>query len=130
MRAITDILAAIILVGVAVVIIVSGSYWLLVVGEQATSSYEESRQSALEREGMKIRIENFDSASGILTIKNTGSFPIAAEDIAVFAGENAVDCGFVAGVLGISERITCTVTCMQGEEIKVTAPGNIDIWAC
>lgn len=136
MNGISNMLAALLLVGILALVFVSAGFWFTNLFNSATEDVERQRQADIEAQGKKIRIYNYNDSSNILVIKNSGSFPIYLYELGVFVfktgfGDNYTQCTWNASIILPSESARCDVgACLPGESIKVTAPGNLDVIAC
>jgi flagellin-like protein len=135
MKGITPVVAVILLLLITISMVGFAFVWFSKVSEIATTQTEAELQNQLIVQSQKIKIESISLTRDQITIRNTGSQPIAlADKISIFVQGAIAPCAVWSppGDLSAGETSSCTsgFSCATGDTVKVSAPGNSDAIKC
>ena len=127
-KGITPVVTTILLLLIAVVVIGLAFVFFQRVMTNVTDTAGDQIGNSTSNLGKGVSIDNVNSVS--VTVRNTGTVPIALGEINVYVGGVAItatQCGWGTGTLAIGRTATCNlpvaITCASPTIVKVTNPG-------
>lgn len=131
MKGITPVIAVILLLLVTISMIAFAFVWFGRVSTTAMNAVENSSNQMYNTAGKIITIDNIESATSKVTVRNIGTLTIAGSELVVYKSNALVTCSFSSIAPGQSGmcQIAGGGSC-AGLTIKVTAPGNFDQTTC
>ena len=131
MKGISQIIAVILLLMISVSLVSTTSVWLQRLIETAISIIEQGISTQQSAGRKLIRVDNFDSKTNEVAIRNVGSARISITELAVYVNGKSVSCNWSASTIAPGETVFCKVEGIEScEVIKVSAPGNADRIPC
>ncbi len=132
MRAVVSILAILMLLLIGIAALNFVSIWMKRVTRNATSEFRRKTELESLARMKLIRIDDaINSNPSVLKLRNIGRVKLELRELSIYADNELVNCMNLESNLTIfpGERVTCYIptTC---REVKVIAPGNIDLVSC
>ena len=138
MKGITPVIATIMLLLITISLVGFAFTWFSTIWQSVAKSTENATETQIMTLGQKVVIDN--AASKVIVIRNVGTYNIPWLSMSVYinnAYKNvrypaaaAQDCNWSSSEVAPGGTIGIDCNCTIGDEIKVTAPGNIDIQLC
>jgi len=127
MKGITPVVAIVLLLLVTIAVVGFAYTFLSRTAETSGEETKKQLENQLSNIAMQVKIES--ATINRLTIRNIGSQSIPAGQISVFVDGTLQSCAF--GDIGSQNAATCsTGFACNGQNVKVTAPGNTDEANC
>lgn len=138
MKGITPVIATIMLLLITISLVGFAYTWFSTIWQGVATSTQNATETQIRTMGQKVVIDN--AASGNIVVRNAGTYNIPWSSMTVYI--NSVyknvryppavtqDCNWSFSDIAPGGTIRIDCSCTSGDDVKVTAPGNIAILSC
>ena len=124
MKGITAVIAMILLLLITIAVVGAAFTFFSGITSTASSAAQNQTSEQVSTISKQVRIDAHNTTS--ISIRSTGTGTMAGSEIAVFVDGAPRTCSPVLGTLVPGSLQTCNFSpaCVNGQRIRVTAPGN------
>ncbi len=132
MKGITPVIAIILLLMITISLVGFTFVWFQRITSSAMNSTQQNLQNQQKQIGTILSIDNIDKTNGKVYVRNSGSFTVDTDSIAVYVNDTEmITCTWSGTSIEPGKVASCTNSTIKScGTVKVTSGGSTDMKSC